>query len=174
MTEKSARGIVIVYTGDGKGKTTSALGVALRAVGHGMTVIFIQFVKGETVGEHLFASKQHFFQVIQVSTGSSFTKNAEELEKEARETLACAEEKIACGQYDIVILDEVFVAISKGLITVGQVIDLIRNKPDSVNLVLTGRNAPGEVMELADLVTQMKNIKHPFQKSVGARRGIDY
>ena len=174
MADKSGRGIIQICTGDGKGKTTAALGEAMRAAGHGMKVVVIQFLKGTTAGEHLFVSQFHPFEIVQLAVGSSFDKSDEQLEKEARETLACAEEKILNGQYDLIILDEVFIAINKGFITTAQLVNFLDKKPDSLNLVLTGRNAPPEIIDRADLVTEMRNIKHPFEQGTGAIRGIDY
>jgi len=168
-------GLIHVYTGDGKGKTTAALGLALRASGHGLKVIFIQFVKGDRdCGEHLFVACYHPFEIVQLATGDSFTKPLEELRSEAEQTLAYAEEALLSGSYDVVILDEIFVATSKGLITTHQVLTLIDKKPDSVELVLTGRGAPREVMMRADYVTEMLMIKHPFVDGIAARKGIEY
>jgi len=174
MVEKDSKGLVHVYTGDGKGKTTAALGLAIRAVGQGMKVAFIQFVKGLPCGEHFFAKQYNPFEIIQISIGESFKKSKEQLSQEARQTLAYAEQEIASGKYDLVILDEIFVAITQGLITVKQVLDLLDAKPGSVELVLTGRKAPPEIVQRADLVTEMLMIKHPLTEGTSARRGIEY
>ena len=174
MVEKDSKGLVHVYTGDGKGKTTAALGLAIRAVGQGMKVAFIQFLKGQPCGEHFFASQYHPFDIVQVSVGDSFQKSKEQLSQEAQQTLAYAEQEILGGKYDLVILDEIFVAINQSLITVKQVLDLLDAKPSSVELVLTGRKAPPEIIQRADLVTEMLMIKHPFTEGTGARRGIEY
>ena len=174
MAEKTTRGLIQVYTGDGKGKTTAALGLAMRAAGHEMKVAFIQFLKGEPYGEHLFISQHHTFDIVQISVGSSFTKSKEQLAPEAQQTLAYAEEAMLSGDYDLVILDEILVAINLGLITTQQVLDLLAKKPDSLELVLTGRKAPPEIVQRADLVTEMRMVKHPFSEGIGARRGIEY
>ncbi len=174
MAEKVNRGLVHVYTGDGKGKTTAALGLAIRAVGHGMRVGFIQFLKSELCGEHFFVSRYHPFEIVQMSAEGSFTKPREQLSEEAQQTLAYAEEQMLSGNYDLLILDEVLVAIHKGQITSGQVLNLLERKPDSIELILTGRHAPPEIVERADLVTEMRMIKHPFNQGVPARRGIEY
>jgi cob(I)alamin adenosyltransferase len=174
MVEKDSKGLVHVYTGDGKGKTTAALGLAMRAVGQGMKVAFIQFVKGLPCGEHFFAQQYKPFEIVQISVGDSFKKSKEQLSPEAQQTLAYAEHEIASGKYDLVILDEIFVAISQGLISVKQVLDLLDAKPVSVELVLTGRKAPPEIVQRADLVTEMLMIKHPFTKGTIARHGIEY
>jgi cob(I)alamin adenosyltransferase len=174
MVEKNSKGLVHVYTGDGKGKTTAALGLAMRAVGQGMKVIFIQFVKGLPCGEHLFVQQYKPFEIVQISIGDSFKKSKEQLSPEAQQTLAYAEQEIASGKYDLVVLDEIFVAINQGLISVKQVLDLLDAKPVSVELVLTGRKAPPEIVQRADLVTEMLMIKHPFTEGTSARRGIEY
>jgi cob(I)alamin adenosyltransferase len=174
MVEKNGKSLVHVYTGDGKGKTTAALGLALRAAGQGMKVAFIQFIKGEPCGEHLFVKQYKPFEIVQISTGDSFKRSKEQLSREARQTLAYAEQEILSGKYDLVVLDEIFVAISQGLITTRQVEELLDSKPASVELVLTGRNAPPEISQRADLVTEMLMIKHPFTDGTNARRGIEY
>ncbi len=174
MVERDSKGLVHVYTGDGKGKTTAALGLAIRAVGQGMKVTFIQFLKGQPCGEHFFASRYHPFDIVQISVGDSFSKSKDQLSREAQQTLAYAEQEILSGNYDLVILDEIFVAIEQGLITVKQVLDLLDAKPSSVELVLTGRKAPPDIVQRADLVTEMLMIKHPFTEGTSARRGIEY
>jgi cob(I)alamin adenosyltransferase len=174
MVEKNGKGLVHIYTGDGKGKTTAALGLAMRAVGQGMKVAFIQFIKGEPCGEHLFVKEFKPFDIVQISVGDSFKKSKEKLSHEAQETLAYAEHEIHSGEYDLVVLDEIFVAINQGLITIKQVLELLDSKPASVELVLTGRNAPPEISQRADLVTEMLMIKHPFTEGTSARRGIEY
>jgi cob(I)alamin adenosyltransferase len=174
MVENNGKGLVHIYTGDGKGKTTAALGLAIRAVGQGMKVAFIQFIKGEPCGEHLFIKKYSPFEIVQTGTGDSFKKSKEQLNREAQQTLAYAEQEILSGKYDLVVLDEIFAATSQGLITAKQVSKLLDTKPASVELVLTGRNAPPEIIQRADLVTEMLMIKHPFTEGTGARRGIEY
>jgi len=174
MVEKNGKGLVHVYTGDGKGKTTAALGLAMRAVGQGMKVAFIQFIKGEPCGEHFFAKRYDPFEIVQISVGDSIKKSKKQLSQEAQHTLDYAEHEILSGKYDLVVLDEIFVAINQGLITVKQVLELLDSKPASVELVLTGRNAPPEITQRADLVSEMLMIKHPFTEGTSARRGIEY
>lgn len=170
----NTRGLVHVYTGDGKGKTTAALGLALRAVGQGMKVIIIQFIKGDCIcGEHLSAARYHLFEIVQLNTGNSFTQNLEELRSTTEQTLALAEKIVLGGDYDVVILDEIFVAISKGLVSTEQTLSLMSMKPGPMELILTGRGAPKEIIEQADLVTEMVTVKHPFTKGVMARKGIE-
>ena len=171
---RSTRGLIQVYTGDGKGKTTAALGLAMRASGQGMKVAFIQFIKGEPCGEHFFMSQCGSFDIVQLNIGDSFAKSKEQLGLEAQQTLAYAEEEMLHGGYDLVVLDEIFVAINQGLITTQQVLELLDEKPDLVELVLTGRRAPWEIVGRADLVTEMLMIKHPFIDGIDARRGIEY
>lgn len=174
MVEKNSKGLVHVYTGDGKGKTTAALGLALRAAGHDMKVIFIQFLKGQQCGEHFFVSKYHPFDIIQLGTGDTFAKSKEQLNREAQDTFAFARQEILGGKYDLVVLDEILVAVNQGYITVRQILDLIEEKTGSVELVMTGRKAPSEIVQRADLVTEMLMIKHPFTEGFIARRGIEY
>ena len=171
----NTRGLIQVYTGDGKGKTTAALGLALRAVGQGMKVIVIQFIKGDrTCGEHLFAAQYHPFEIVQLNPGDSFAQSLEELRSTTEQTLAFTEKTIFGGDYDVVILDEIFVAVNKGLVSTEQVLSLMSKKPEPMELILTGRGAPKKIMEQADLVTEMVAIKHPFTKGITARRGMEY
>ena len=174
MAEKFSRGLIHIYTGNGKGKTTAALGLAMRAAGQNLKVAFIQFIKGEPCGEHFFASQHHPFDIVQISHGDSFNKSREQLSSEAQQTLAYAEEEMISGNYDLIVLDEVFIAINYGLITIGQILDFLDEKPSSLELVLTGRNAPPEIVQRSDLVTEMLMIKHPFTDGISARRGIEY
>ncbi|MBN1368334.1 MAG: cob(I)yrinic acid a,c-diamide adenosyltransferase [Dehalococcoidales bacterium] len=168
------RGLVQIYTGDGKGKTTAALGLAIRASGQGLRVCFIQFLKGIFGGEHFFVSQHHAFDIIQISTGDLFTKSIDRVSEEAKQTLEYAEERMLNSEYDLLILDEVFIAIQYKLISVRQILELIDKKPESLELILTGRNAPEAILERADLVTEMRKIRHPFEKSIHARVGIEY
>ena len=168
------RGLVQVYTGDGKGKTTAALGLAMRASGQGKKVAFIQFLKNEPCGEHFFTSQYHPFEIVQLGTEDCFTAPREKLKEEAQKVLDLAEQRMLSGEYDLLILDEISVAIYRGLITTEQVISLLEKKPDNLELVLTGRYAPAEIIKRADLVTEMRAIKHPLRSGVKARRGIEY
>jgi len=169
------RGLIQVYTGNGKGKTTAALGLVLRAVGQGMKVIIIQFIKGDrTCGEHLFAARYRPFEIVQLNPGNSFVQTLEELRSTTEQSLAFAEKAMVSGGYDVVILDEILVALSKRLISTEQVLDLMGRKPEKMELILTGRGAPREIIERADLVTEMVAIKHPFDEGIKGRRGIEY
>ena len=169
--------MVQVYTGDGKGKTTAAFGLAIRAAGRGLKVYVIQFIKGGfDYGELYIVNKIPNITLKAFGRGQFVTqlpppKKDVQL---AEEAFQLAKKIVEGGEYDIVILDEINVALSLRLISLEQVLDLIRNKPAHVELVLTGRYAPKEVIETADLVTEMKEIKHPFQKGVAPRKGIEY
>jgi cob(I)alamin adenosyltransferase len=176
MTHKLAQGMVQVYTGEGKGKTTCALGLGLRAVGRGFKVFMIQFMKGQDSGElHSLERLAPDFTIRQFGRRGFIKKgqpHPEDLTK-AGEALALAQKIITGGVYDLVILDEVNVALHLGLLNLPQVLELIRARPAHVEVVLTGRNAPPEIMAAADLVTEMKNIKHYFAAGVPARPGIE-
>ncbi|RMG84649.1 MAG: cob(I)yrinic acid a,c-diamide adenosyltransferase [Candidatus Dadabacteria bacterium] len=172
------RGLVIVHTGPGKGKTTAALGLALRAVGQGLRVAMVQFIKGSWKYGELKAPE--FLPGFEITPmGRGFVNlGSEEPDPQdvalARETLAAAREKLLSGRYDMVILDEINYAVDYGLVPVEDVLRLIREKPQGVHLVLTGRNARPEVIEAADLVTEMREIKHPFREGVKAQKGIEF
>jgi len=182
MTEEKShtRGLVICYTGNGKGKTTAALGMCVRAAGYKMSVAVIQFIKGswhygEMDGIKLLAPQVEFQTAGRGFVGILDDKlPREEHIRAAREALHIAQQKLNGGTYDIVILDEIFVGVGLNLITAEDILELIAHKPEHVHLVLTGRGAPPEVIEAADLVTEMTEIKHPFQKGIKARRGIDF
>mgnify|MGYP006297341905 CR=1 FL=1 len=170
------KGYVQVYTGDGKGKTTAALGLAIRAAGAGKKVFFAQFVKGQQYSEIKLISEKLPEIEIQQFGRRCFIKKEPQAEdiKIAREGFKKVQEKIASHEYDLIILDEINIAIYYELITVDEVLDLINNKPANLELVLTGRKAPNRIIEAADLVTEMQEIKHYYQKNVQAREGIEY
>lgn len=168
------KGLIQVYTGEGKGKTTAALGLALRASGQGLRVLFIQFVKGRLSGEHRFTDKYRPFELVKLNRGDSFRQSQEELSATTQESLAYTERELATSNYDLVILDEILVALDMGLLAQGAILKLMEKKPPATELVLTGRYAPEEILQRADLVTEMRAIKHPFQKGIAARPGIEY
>jgi cob(I)alamin adenosyltransferase len=174
MADTSTTGLIQVYTGDGKGKTTAALGLALRASGQGMKVIFIQFLKGQACGEHYFIEKYKPFEIIQFSQGDIFQKSDNELLSEVTQTLEFARKSLSGGKYDMVILDEIFITHWRGLISLEQLLKLIEEKPAHVELILTGRKAPAEIIKRADLVTEMLMLKHPFTDGIQQRKGIEY
>ena len=176
----SKDGLVIVYTGNGKGKTTAALGLAMRAVGYEHKVCMLQFIKGSWHYGEMDSSKklEPNFELIAVGKGfvGILDDNSprEEHEKYAAEALRICREKINSEKYNVVILDEVNYAINLGLIDVQEIIKLIKEKPSNLDLVLTGRDVKEEIVELADLVTEMKEIKHPFKSGIKAKKGIDF
>jgi cob(I)alamin adenosyltransferase len=174
---KLHQGYVQVYTGNSKGKTTAALGLALRAVGRGFRVCMIQFIKGGgPYGEHLAAARlAPELTIIQTGRAGWVNKNNPDPEDRrlAAEAFALARRTVTAGEYDLVILDEINGAVGFGLIEVEAVLDLIRHKPAQVELVLTGRNADQRVIDAADLVTEMREIKHYYSVGVAAREGIE-
>lgn len=174
MTEQDFKGLVQIYTGDGKGKTTAALGLALRASCQNLRVIFIQFLKGQLCGEHIFSQKYGAFEIRQFGEGDLFKKSDEGLQEETGTAYRFAKEAITGGKYDMVILDEIFIAHWRGFISLTQIMALIDKKPGNVELVLTGRQAPPEVVKRADLVTEMLMIKHPFSSGIPQRKGIEF
>lgn len=173
-----------MYTGEGKGKTSAALGGIFRALGHGRRVLMIQFYKGEwpiVFGELESAKRHEKLEILQLGRGfvgiMGDKKPLEEHRLAAREALAAAKEKIFSGRYDLVVLDEILYATGHrevALIETAAVVEIISKRPEAVSLILTGRGAPAEIIEVADLVTEMKEIKHPFQKGMPALQGIDY
>ena len=174
-----SRGLVLVYTGDGKGKTTAAFGLALRAAGHGFRVHVIQFIKGEMdTGEiEMIAKALPSITVERVGKGFTWRRDVvptfEDHVAAAREGFARAREAVTAGNYQVVILDELNVALKKKLLAVEDVVALLDTRPVSLHLVLTGRGAPPEILDRADLVTEMRCIKHPFQRGIPAQVGID-
>jgi len=176
----SKDGLTIVYTGKGKGKTTAALGIALRAVGYGKKICMIQFIKGSWHYGEMDSSKRLEPEFEMVAIGKGFVGIIDdktpkiEHEKIAKEAIKISIEKVQSGNYDIVILDEINYAINLNLVEIEDVLDLIKSKPPGVDLVLTGNYAKDEIIGLADLVTEMKEIKHPFQRGIKAKKGIDF
>ena len=171
------RGLIQVYTGEGKGKTTAALGLALRAVGHKLKVLVIQFMKGKIdYGEIESARKlSPYLKIKRIGQATFVSKshpNPLDLQR-AREGLSLARKAIEDKGFDIVILDEINVAIDYNLIPLSDVLQLIDSKPETVELILTGRNAKPEIFERADLVTEMVERKHYYHKGVKAREGIE-
>lgn len=171
------QGLVIVYTGNGKGKTTAALGLLLRAWGRGMGLCVIQFIKAETGnwGEIKAARK---LGIDWNTLGDGFTWLSSDITKTigfAKKGWELAQEKILSRQFDVVILDEFTYPLHLGWLEPSQVVDWLRqNKPPELSLVITGRDAPAELIEYADLVTEMSSIKHPFDKGIKAKPGIDF
>lgn len=173
-------GLTIVYTGNGKGKTTAALGIALRAAGYQKRISMIQFIKGSWHYGEMDSSKRLEPEFEMVAVGKGFVgiiddKSPKEVHRRvAQEAVKISRQKITSGNYDIVILDEVNYAVNLGLVSVSDVLDLIRTKPKSVDLILTGNYAKDQIVQEADLVTEMREVKHPFQRGIKAKKGIDF
>ncbi|HJV34128.1 cob(I)yrinic acid a,c-diamide adenosyltransferase [Geomonas sp.] len=174
---KLARGLVQVYTGNGKGKTTASLGLAFRAVGRNLEVCMIQFMKGGgDYGEHLAAERLFPNLTIHRTGRDGWVKKGDphpEDLAQARLALDLAHKALECGSYDLVILDEINGAAWFDLVAVDEILALIARKPAGVELVLTGRSADERVVEAADLVTEMREVKHYFKKGIPARVGIE-
>ena len=174
------KGLTIVYTGKGKGKTTAALGIVLRATGYNKKICMIQFIKGSWHYGEMESSKRLEPEFEMVAVGKGFVgilddkSPKEDHEKIAQEAIKISNEKIQSGKYDIIILDEINYAVNLKLISVNDVLNLIKTKPDNLDLVLTGNYAKDEIIEIADLVTEMKQVKHPFQRGIKAKEGIDF
>ena len=170
------KGYVQIYTGDGKGKTTAALGLAVRALSRGLKVCFIQFLKGnESTGECALL-KEQFKNATAISTGTKkfvFGSPSEDDFNEAKRGVDEAKKAVSSNNYDLVILDEVNGAIDLGIIALDEIVKMIKNKPDNIELVLTGRGANSELIKLADLVTEMMPIKHYYDAGVKERIGIE-
>lgn len=174
------RGLIIVFSGPGKGKTTAALGTALRAVGQGLRVLMVQFIKGSWHYGELDAGRklgEESFKILPMGRG--FVKvGAEKPDPEdvrlVEEAWAYARQALAGGEYDMVILDEINYAISYKMLDPAKVVEALKAKPEMVHVILTGRNAHPLIVECADMVTEMREVKHPYQKGILAQRGIEY
>lgn len=178
---KKQRGLVFVYTGDGKGKTTAALGLAIRAVGRGKRVLVIQFIKSpkRTYGEKIIFEKLAI-EIYQTGVGFTWTKTAEEHREALKAAWSFTKEKVHSGQYDVVILDELNNALAiekfpiKDVLPLEEVIQLIKNRPEHMHLVVTGRSAKEEIIACADLVTEMMAVKHYYNEGIPAVKGIEF
>jgi len=176
-SKTARRGLVLVYTGDGKGKSSSAFGVIARALGWGQRVGVVQFIKGKwKTGERQFFSK--FEGQIDWSTmGEGFTWNTQDLERDtvvAQAAFQRARELLASGDYDLVVLDEINIALRYGYLSEASVIEGLKTRSARTSVILTGRDAKPELCEYADLVSEMRAVKHPFQAKIKAVRGIDF
>ncbi len=176
-SEPFKKGIVQIFTGDGKGKTSAALGIVLRALGQGLRAYIIYFMKGD----YPYGERQILSQLPNVKFASFGSlgfigpaKVKPEAIEQAKQALAVAREAMLSGNYELVVLDEVNVAVSWKLVELDEVVRLIKDKPPNVELILTGRQADTRLVELADLVTECLKIKHPYDKGIMARKGIDY
>jgi cob(I)alamin adenosyltransferase len=173
------RGLIIVNTGPGKGKTTAAMGTGLRAVGQGLRVLMLQFLKGSWHYGELDAVRAFGDKFVMKQMGRGFVKvGAEKPDAEdvrmVEEAWAEAERAIQSGAWDLVILDEINYAIGYGMLDPAKVVESLKRKPEMVHVILTGRNAHAAIVEIADTVTEMRQVKHAYEKGVMAQRGIEY
>jgi cob(I)alamin adenosyltransferase len=171
------KGLIQVYTGNGKGKTTAALGLALRAAGHGLKTCIVQFMKGRSYyGELGSVEKIPDITLRQFGRPDFVHKDRLDTEdiRQAEQALKHARQVMERGDYDLLVLDEINVALDFGLIGLEELLDLLENKPPQVELILTGRNAHPEIIRRAHLVTEMREIKHPYAKGIRGRKGIEY
>lgn len=170
------KGRVIIHTGDGKGKTTAALGTAFRALGHGQNVCVVQFIKGQgKYGERILAGKLENLDWHICGKGFVFKKeNVEEDKKIAEEGFTLASDIIAGDRYDLVILDELTYLPALGFLAVEKIVEVIKAKPERLSIIITGRNAAPELIEIADTVSEIKVIKHAYQEGIKARKGVEF
>jgi cob(I)alamin adenosyltransferase len=172
----TGEGLLIVYTGEGKGKTTAALGLVFRALGRGLPVAVVQFVKGQwKTGERLFAATLP--ELTFLTMGEGFTWEGDDPEVHARAARAGwerAREILAAGAHRVVVLDELTHVLTHGFVPIGEVLDALAARPPQVTVVVTGRDAPGPLVERAELVTEMRCVKHPFSQGLRAQPGIDF
>lgn len=179
MPEDIRRGLIIVNTGPGKGKTTAAMGTAFRAVGNGMKVLMLQFLKGSWHYGELDAAKAFGENFVMKQMGRGFVKvggaetDPEDI-KLVEEAWQEARAAILSGKWDLIILDEINYAIGYGMLDPAKVVETLQQKPPMVHVILTGRNAHPSIIEVADTVTEMKQVKHAYEKGVLAQRGIEY
>ncbi|MGF7185619.1 cob(I)alamin adenosyltransferase [Desulfitispora alkaliphila] len=171
------KGIVQVYTGDGKGKTTSSLGQTMRVLGHGWKVVMIQFMKGSPkYGEVKFAEKTPNFTLIQSGLETFVSKENPSKEdlRLAKEGWNKAKEILKNGSCDLLVLDEINIALDYNLVPLNEVVHFIKNKPTHLDLIMTGRYVPKEIVELADLVSEVREVKHHYSSGVEAREGVEF
>lgn len=180
LKKRLKKGLIQVYTGDGKGKTTAALGQALRAVGAGYRVYMVQFLKGGSTGE-LEAVKrlEPEFSIFRFEKERGFfwtlsDSEKKDLKSEVKEAFEFIGEVVHGEKCNILILDEMMGILHNGLLTVDDVCNLLEQKPDKMEIILTGRDVPERILEMANLVTEMKLVKHPFDEGIGSREGIEW
>jgi cob(I)alamin adenosyltransferase len=176
MPTKKRKALTIVYTGNGKGKTSAALGVVFRAWGRDLKVVMLSFIKSETsnYGEERAARK---LGIEMVPLGGGFTWLSKDLDKDrdlAQRCWALCKDKLNSAEYDIVIFDEITYPINYGWLDIDDVLETLRSRPADVHVILTGRDAPAPLIEYADLVTEMREVKHPFTQGIKAQPGIDF
>lgn len=170
------RGVVVVNTGDGKGKSTSGFGVAIRAAGHGQKVAVMQFVKGTwKTGEQ--QALKRFPEITHLISGDGFTWNTQDVEQDiasAQQGWAKSKELIQSGDFDVVVLDEIHIALRYDYLNADEVAEVLRNKPEHVSIVTTGRDAPKAVIDAADTVTEFQIVKHAYKAGIRARKGVEF
>jgi cob(I)alamin adenosyltransferase len=178
MNENEERGLTVIFTGPGKGKTTAALGVAFRALGHGYKCKIIQFIKSSgNTGELMLAERlAPQMEILQTGLGFTWLKehDPEEHRQAAQAGLRVAQEVLEQGDCKVVVLDEILYALGKSLVTLDDVIGLVGKKQPHAHLILTGRGAPPELVAMADMVTTMEAVKHPYQAGIPAQKGLDF
>ena len=173
-------GLVHIYTGEGKGKTTAAVGLGIRACGRGKKVLMIQFLKGSQTGEMFIIEKlKPDFELYRQNELKKFTwdlnqQGLKEIKKHVGDIFQYASNEAMSGNRDMIILDEIIVAITSGFISMEEVLDFIKNKPAGLELVMTGRYAPAEMIRIADYVSEIKAVKHPYSVGITAREGIEF
>ena len=168
------KGLVQIYTGNGKGKTTAAIGQAIRALGQDYKVCLIQFFKKPFSGEIRILKNLPSIKLLHPLPFYPEEKNRNFLRRKMKDILPKISKIIESKDYDLVILDEILIALREHLLAEEEILDLLKNKPASVELILTGRGASNKVLEAANLVTEMKEVKHPWRRGVRARKGIEY
>jgi cob(I)alamin adenosyltransferase len=173
----SKKGLILIFTGHGKGKTTAALGMTMRAAGHGMKTCFIQFIKGSWKYGEMEAMARFREEVDFHVMGRGFTWKSDDVEKDkavAREAWKRAKEAIRSEGYHTVVLDEFTYLLSYGMIDKEEALEVLRRKPADLHICITGRDAVEELIELADMVTEMQLIKHPYQQGIKAQKGVEF
>ena len=177
LAKQKKEGLIIVHTGNGKGKTTAALGLAIRAVGQKMKVLIVQFIKGKWHYGEMETAKllKPYLEIYAMGEGFTWdTQNRERDIQKAREAFEFGLDKIKDGDYDMLIFDEINYVTSYQYLPVDEVVQFLKKKPKKLHVVLTGRDVDPRVIEIADLVTEMKEIKHPYQKGIKAQKGIEF
>ena len=171
------KGLIIVHTGEGKGKTTAALGLAFRALGYGFKVLMVQFIKGAWHYGELESAKRFegLMEIRPMGEGFTWdTKNPERDRQKAHEAWEFGRKAALSSQYHMVIFDEINYVIKYDYLSVQEVVQFLKEKPADLHVVLTGRDAAPEIIELADLVTEMREVKHPYKKGIKAQKGIEF
>ncbi len=173
---KRRQGLILLNTGDGKGKTTAALGVAFRALGHGMQVGMLQFIKGRwRTGERRLG--EHTPNLTWLTMGRGFTWESEDLAKDRASAAAAwdtARQWLSGNDFELVVLDEITYVVNYGFVPVEEVVAALKSRREGLHVILTGRAAPPELLALADLVTEMRAVKHPYRDGVRAQKGIEF